>query len=182
MEKGDIMSDRERGKLWLGVLGVLAMAVVAQASILDGYPIAETAGAGDNTAYVALSFSDGADYVFAVNFDGSTTGDVIHHLLDDETGLDVDFQDYGWGEFVNGFGYDGHSDIGYGGGEDWWHYWISDDAETWESPLYGIADRTVVDGSIDGWRYGGAGVPIPEPMTATLIGLGGLLVARRRRA
>ncbi len=164
------------------MMAVLSMAAGAQAGILDGYTVSETAGTGANTAYVGVSFSDGADYLFAVNFDGSTTSDVIHHLLDDETGLDVDFQDFGFGEFVNGLSYDGHSDIGYGGGENWWHYWISDDAETWTSPWFGISDRVVVDGSIDGWRYGYGYTPIPEPMTVALLGLGGLLIARRRRA
>lgn len=175
------MLDRGNGKLLVGSLVVLAMAATAQANILDGYSAIETVGTGANTAYVGVSFKDGADYLFAVNFNDSMTSAGMLHLLEDETGLDVDFQDFGWGEFVNGLSYDGHSDIGYGGGEDWWHYWISDDAETWTSPWFGIADRVVVDGSIDGWRYGYSYTPIPEPMTVGLLGLGGLLVVRRRR-
>ncbi len=173
---------KRRGGLWVAAVAVMvAMPVAGSAAFIDEVTISEWAGTGDNTAYVVIDFADGAEYAFGVCFDGQTTGDVIHHLLDDETGLEVEFQDYGFGELVTGLSYDGHSNSGYGGGDDWWHYWISDDGESWTSPEYGISDRVVVDGSWDGWVYGSAGEPIPEPTTAALLFMGGVLLRRRLR-
>ncbi|MBN1341626.1 MAG: PEP-CTERM sorting domain-containing protein [Phycisphaerae bacterium] len=143
--------------------------------------ISEWAGTGDNEAYVAIDFKDGGEYAFGVRFDGTITGLELHQILNDQTGLDVTFEDFGWGTFIDGFAYDGHSDSGFAGGEDWWHYWVSDDGENWTAPTYGIADRTIIDGSWDGWRYGYSYTPIPEPATMTILGLGGALMVFRRK-
>lgn len=164
----------------VGVAVLLTASAASYAGFIDEVTISESAGTGENTAYVVVDFKDGAEYAFEARFDGTTTGDAIHHLLDDETGLEIDFLVYPSGEFVNGLTYDGHSNSEYLGDEDWWHYWISDDGETWTSPGFGISDRIVSDGSWDGWVYGSAGEPIPEPAMLAMLGLGGLLVRRRR--
>jgi MYXO-CTERM domain-containing protein len=158
---------------------VLSVGEISRAAV-----ISEWAGSGADAAYVVLNFSDGADYAFGVRFDGTTTGLAAVQALESQTGLDVMYQDFGWGVFVDGFSYGGHSDSGYQGGENWWHYWVSDDGQNWTSPGYGASDRIVMSGVWDGWVYGSAEppqTPVPEPVTATLLVLGAGLRARRRR-
>jgi hypothetical protein len=139
-------------------------------------------GSGSSTAHVYIGFKDLANYDFEVKFDGSQTGVTLFDIIEAETTLTTDRQDYGFGVFINGISYDGHSNIGYGGGEDWWHYFTRDDPnDPFVSSAVGAADRTIVDGSEDSWRYGWAS-PIPEPAGVAIAGLGGLaLLARRRR-
>ncbi len=164
----------------LGTAVLMIGAAPGYGSFLDQVSVSEWAGSGANTAYVVVNFSDGAEYAFGVRFDGTANSLQIHQLLDQQTGLDVAFQDWGWGVFIDGFSYAGHSDQGYTGGENWWHYWVSDDAQTWTSPFYGITDRVVANGSWDGWVYGRASEPIPEPVSLALLGLGGLAFLGRR--
>ncbi|MBI4581729.1 MAG: hypothetical protein HY718_18680, partial [Planctomycetes bacterium] len=88
------------------------------------------------------------------------------------------------GLFIDGISYDGHGNSGFGGGEDWWHYWTRDADSPWTSPFFGAGDRVAQDGSADGWIYGRDGAPLPEPATAVL-GLAGaalLAIPRSRRA
>lgn len=144
--------------------------------------ITEWAGSGENTAYVVINFADGANYAFGVLFDGSTTGLSLIQTLDAQTGLDVVYQDYGWGVFVDGLSYDGHSNSGYGGGENWWHYWNQADGQEWQSSWVGAGDRIVNNGDSDGWVYGRDTAPIvPEPATLGLLFLGGALLRRRMK-
>ncbi len=153
------------------------MTRTAQADIIP-YEV----GTGENQAYLALHFSDDAQYLFDVNFTGTTTGLGLFDIIEAELSLTTVREDYGYGTFIDGISFDTHSDTGYGGGEDWWHYWTKDaELDPWESSLIGVSDRIVADGYYDGWRYGSALTPVPEPHTlAVLITTGALLVNRKR--
>ncbi len=170
---------------WMGMILATFAATVAVADILP-ITITETAGMGSCSAFVAINFADGAKYNFQVNFDGTPTGEEILNTLDTETGLDVYFSDFGWGRFVDGFAYDGHSNIGYTGGENWFHYWVADSVNpsgwpNWTSPSYGASARTITNGDWDGWVYGSAASPVvPEPATLGLAALGILFLRNRR--
>ncbi len=156
----------------------LFAAVAVVGSVASATPIIEV-GAGDNTAGVYVEFKDGFSVEFAVNFSAdSMTGFDLIQLVAQETVLDTVVEDFGWGVFVGGISYDGHSDVGFGGGEDWWHYWIKDAGQDWVSPMFGASDRVVFDGHADGWVYGTDS--IPEPATVLLLGIGGLLLRRKR--
>lgn len=165
-------------RLAISAVMILAMAAVAQAYIIQ-------AGSGDKSAFVEIEFKDGAAYLFEVFFDGTVTGWDLLETLDNETDLIVDATGYGGSMFIDGFTYDGHSNIGYGGGEDWWHYWIRNDGgSAWQMSPVGCSGRTVDDGCWDGWTYGFADPPaaIPEPATAAMLlcGLAGTMIAIRR--
>ncbi len=140
-------------------------------------------GSGENVAYSVINFGDGASYTFEVYFDGTTTGLGLFDIIQSDCSLVTDRQNFGFGIFINGVTFEEHSDIGYAGGENWWHYWTKDsEGAGWTSPLFGAADRIVPDGGFDGWVYGRATAPLPEPGSLMLLTLGGLLLHRRRGA
>ena len=143
-------------------------------------------GSGASNAMVIINFKDGAICEFDVAFDGSPSGIGLLDIIEDATTLTTVREDFGWGVFIDGISYDGHSNMGFGDGEDWWHYWVRDaTADPWETPWdYGAADRVVTDGCYDGWVYGGASEPVPEPATMALLAAGAwaaMIRLRRKR-
>ena len=146
-----------------------------------GDPI--TVGSGSNTANVVVNFKDGAAYEFAVSFDGPRTGIGLFDIIEADTTLDTVRATFGTSTFIDGVTYEGHDNTGFGGGDDWWHYWTkSSDAAPWQSSMIGAADRVVTDGASDGWVYGSGSAPfVPEPATLTILGTATVLLARRRR-
>jgi hypothetical protein len=136
-------------------------------------------GTGQNSSGVYIEFNDGFIAEFIVKFDAlAISGLDIFDTIEAETTLTTVRDNFGWGIFIDGISYQGHSNIGYQGGENWWHYWI-DDGQGWSSSGYGVADRTVYDGYSDGWIYGRAGEPLPEPATLFFL-CGGFMLLRRR--
>ena len=72
----------------------------------------------------------------------------------------------------------------------WVSTWDSLDGESWATLLVGVEDYLLADGGwagvnpnlpVDGWPGDAPSVPIPEPSTAALVGLGLLAMARQRR-
>jgi hypothetical protein len=139
-------------------------------------------GTGGNCADISIQWSDGFVADFAVSFNGSISGmDAITAIQAGISGFSPDIQNYGYGDFVNGLAYNGHSDDGYGGGANWWHYWIKDAGQTtWTSPSFGASDRTLADGASDGWVYGSDAAPTPEPATMALLAMGGIALIRKK--
>ncbi|UCF43916.1 MAG: PEP-CTERM sorting domain-containing protein [Planctomycetota bacterium] len=147
-------------------------------------------GTGVNWAEVYIEWSDGFIGEFEVCFgqsssDTVTGADLLLTLDSELTDFTLAYTNWGTVEepdlFVDSIQYLGHYSGGYGGGEDWWHYWIRDWGDTgWTSPLYGVSSRVVGDGDMDGWIYGRGGAPVPEPATVVLLA-GGVILLRRRR-
>lgn len=138
-------------------------------------------GTGENTAGLYIEWKDGFSVEFAVSFAGeSMTGFDLIQLVAQETVLDTVVQNYGFGDFIDGISYEGHSNVGFVPEDDWWHYWIKDPGQEWISPWeFGASGRIVTDGVWDGWVYGRD--TIPEPASVLLFGLGGLLLRRKER-
>ncbi len=158
---------------------VLTLLVTATASTGTPIPV----GTGGNGAMVVINFGDGAIYEFEVSFASqSVTGLALFDIIESETSLTTIRQDFGFGIFIDGISFLNHGDAGFGGGEDWWHYWVADGVgEDWVFPPYGIADRIACDGYSDGWVYGNANTPVvPEPATLGFMGIGISLLLRRR--
>lgn len=156
-----------------GLLGVLLLGM----AVAEGSPI--SVGNGNSQAEVTVEFADGAFYVFEVSFDGQTTGLGLLDVIETTTTLTTVRSDFGWGVFVDGISFEGHSNIGYGGGENWWHYWIKEPGGAWQSPPYGASSRTVTDGCSDAWIYGRAGMPVPEPVTVVLAVVATMFLRKR---
>jgi len=161
-----------------------ALALFAWASPALSIPVEARVGDGPDTASVMVEFGDGAEFLFEVDFDFETTGLALLETLDAELAdFSVATQVFDFGTLVDGIAYDGHSDQGFGGGENFWHYWTRDAADVaWGFALVGTRDRIVSEGFWDGWVYGNAQVPAPEPGTGVLLALGlaGLLLRAQR--
>lgn len=142
--------------------------------------IAMDVGTGENSAGLYIEWGDGCVAEFLVNFDEPTVSGLgLFDIVEAYSSLTTVRSDFGFGVFIDGITYNGHSNVGYGGGEDWWHYWIKSGDADWVSPAYGASDRVVSNGDMDGWIYGRAGT-VPEPTVMAMLGLGGLLVCRGR--
>ncbi|MHC4554990.1 MAG: PEP-CTERM sorting domain-containing protein [Planctomycetota bacterium] len=144
-------------------------------------------GTGTNTVGIEIEWSDGFLQEFAVSFDTpSITGWDAISLVEANTSMALVANDWGTPEepswFIDGITFDTHSDIGYGGGEDWWHYWTKDADQDWVSSQIGVSQRVLVDGDTDGFVYGHKFAPgqIPEPATMALLAFGGLLIRKKR--
>jgi hypothetical protein len=117
-------------------------------------------GTGVNSASVYIEWSDGYSVEFLVRFgqaeSDTTTGLGLMDIIEAETELTTVREDYGWGAYVDGISYDGHSDAGYGGDALWWHYWENGagSQNLWESSATGAGGRTVAHGDTDAWIYG----------------------------
>ena len=163
------------------------LAVVALGAAPAGaLPIEARVGTGPDLATVVLEFEDRAGFVFEVAFDDAvaTSGiDIMQALESEIPSFSLSILDFGFGLFIDAIAYDGHANGGYGGDELYWHYWTKDaELDPWISSPIGAVDRLVVDGAWDGWVYGTALAPVPEPGTALLVGLGlaGIAGFRRR--
>ena len=165
---------RGNGFTW-GAFLLLATGASAMATVV---PV----GMGDNHAALQVEFADGANYTFEVAFDGAMSGMGLFDAVEAATGLTT-VRVFG-GAFIDGVTYDGHSNVGFGGGEDWWHYWIKAPGGEWQMSFISATERVVADGTADGWVYGRGTPPLPEPATAMLLlaAAGGLGRRRRSRA
>ncbi len=138
-------------------------------------------GTGQNSAGLYIEWSDGYIAQFTVSFDGtSVTGLSLFDIVEASTALTTARDSYGTSVFIDGISFNGHSNIGYGGGENWWHQWIQNGEGSWGWGS-GVSERVLNDGDSDGWIYGRAGEPVPEPVSIALFGLGGMILSRCRR-
>jgi hypothetical protein len=160
------------------ICAVLAVVGVVLCGAVMATPI--EVGSGANSANVTINWKDGYTAEFTVRFDGAPNGMDVLHVID--TAL-IDFTlttGYGGG-YVDGLAYNNHSNDGFVSPDDWWHYWNKDSGQVaWAESGGGASDRVVANGDSDGWVYGNAGAPVPEPATLVMLGLGGLLLRRKK--
>jgi hypothetical protein len=142
------------------------------------------AGTGSNEAIVVVDFdaTGGNSYAFGFKWDGIAIGYDALVAIDAAGALDFEATLYGdMGYFVDNFYYNSES----GNESYYWQYFTSSDGSAWDSSGVGMSDRTLTGGDWDGWYNGfDPGVspttPIPEPATVALLGLGVLLLRRKK--
>lgn len=141
-------------------------------------------GQGNNTATVSIEWSDGYVAEFLVSFAQETvTSYDLMAAIDGLEDVTMVFGNFGTVDvpnyYLDGVTYDTHSNIGYQLGENWWHQWSKDAGGEWAFGA-GMSATVISDGDSEGWIYGRAGTPVPEPATLLLLSLGGVMLRRKK--
>lgn len=157
--------------------------------------ITQTVGTGSNLSYFVLDFQDNTpnpSYAFGYRYDGAKTGGDLVDAFVRDAGLGATFGSFFQpNDFVIGFAYDGHARPAPGQSpppDFFWSYWTGTNGTDWTTASVGLRQRTLTNGSWDGWSWttfdpatfdpvsaprtpqAQAAQVIPEPGTAFLAG------------
>ena len=142
-------------------------------------------GTGANTSTILFQFTNENQYLYTIRYDEPMTGRTAFDLISDEQpGYFIpDIQTSSFGDFLFGVAIGDDEDAGSGTAPeylDYWHYWTKESASAeWEFSMVGFSDRSLSDGSVDGWVFNSDNAPIPAPAAVSaVLGLG--LIRRRR--
>jgi len=171
--------------LWVVGLSLALQSIGGVSAFAAGIPV----GTGAESAAVVINFSDGAAVEFLVSYPGpTTTGEQLLRIID-AARSDFTLTSSGTGGgFPGGFFIQRIEYAGHGDGPDfippdgWWHYWTANSLSApWEEGLSGAGERVIDNGYRDGWVFGNAAAPVPEPAGLAVLGIGVTALLRRRR-
>ena len=172
---------------------IVVLAITSSAAIATPYnfngkwvEVEYWASSGNNEAIVVIDFGV-ESYAFGYKWDsGLKYGKDLMDAVDAAGCLDYSET----GGFLNTISYDTYSNIGEDGWPtDWWSYFTSNDGESWVLSDVGFATRELSNGAWDGWAHQTTSAwppahlpttPVPEPTSAVLLAIGGLVLRRRR--
>lgn len=159
------------------------LAASARAEFIASY----TVGTGASTSYLEFQFTNSHTYLYEVRYDGTLHGnDLLAIAAAAQPGyFAYTTEQFSFGIALLGVSIGADADSGFGNPPDYldyWHYWTREAAgDAWTESWTGFGDRTVSNGSWDGWVFNSAGAPaaVPAPGALALAVLAGL---GRRRA
>ena len=186
------------------LLALLVSVAVPLSSVsglqIDGreIPLAGVGGTGDSVSYLLVDFGGaeppGGSYLFSYHYDGAPTAAAMLQELSGATELMADMVDHGFGRFVTGLAVGADHDVPvFADDSRYWEYWLGDydpndgGRVTWNSAEFGISDRQLTPGSLDGWYASTGGIvpsfTLPEPAaSASWVFMVVAAMARRRLA
>jgi hypothetical protein len=152
----------------------------AQAEILQTYDV----GSGVNTSTIQVDFSNGNGYLFTLHYSHTLTGlGALQLMASQVQDFTLTTETFPWGELVTGLG--AGTDYEYGTGDLWpiqnyWHYWIQDESDSWIWAPQGATDRILTNGSADAWVFGTDISPQAVPAAPGALLLATVLRRRQR--
>lgn len=160
-----------------------ACSLSAHADFVASY----TVGSGANTSFLEFQFTNSNTYLYEVRYDGALRGnDLFAIAAAAQPGyFSYTTEQFSFGLALFGVSIGSDSDTGFGNPPDYldyWHYWTRESGgDAWTESWIGFADRSVSNGSWDGWVFNSAGTPaaVPAPGAVAIAALVGCM---RRRA
>lgn len=169
----------------IALVAALLAADVARAGLVDSYVV----GSGALSSFVQVEFANRNAYLYEVRYDDAGTGRDLFAIIAAAQPGHFAFEtiEFSFGSALYGILIGADADAGFGTPPeylDYWHYWTREAGDSaWTESWTGFADRSVSDGSWDGWVFG-AGTPpvaVPAPGSIALLAAGAAAGARRRR-
>ena len=172
------------------IVGFILMAGGFAAGATYNGDVEYSAGAGSNSATIAVDFDLDNSFLFTYNWDGAATGEDA--LLAIVGAGDLEVTTIYEGAFVADLSYPGGVKYDYGLDMAGWSYYTSSDGDNWDFSMVGFAGRSLTNNDWDSWVWtnfdvnwdavrGPGELPVPEPTTIALLGLGGILLGSRRK-
>jgi len=178
---------------WIALAVLVAAPTSGWALSFDDVVIEGEVGAGSQEAMIVADWKSGAtpSHAWLFRFDGFANLASAFDAIELATGGSFDW-DLDPSGFVVSMDYDDGAEQHVTTHPGWLSFWSSADGETWIDSQVGVLDQLLVDGgwaganpnlSDDFTLYPGPApqVPIPEPATGLLAGLGLALLGMQRR-
>lgn len=183
---------------------LLSLALPFSAHAVNFADIRFWAGSGSNRAAVVIDFNDGQSprsYVWGYRWNGAADGeDALRAIVQADPLLDAIIDQFSFGASLNtafylplsGGGYRHSRAQDFGPAGLYWSYWTATQTNpAWSFSNFGMSDRVLNDGDVDGWAMSDSnfnGLPpttpvaaVPEPATLAAMGFGLAAILGRRR-
>jgi hypothetical protein len=165
-------------------VSVFAVGGLAHADLVGSY----TVGSGASMSYLQFEFANSNTYLYEVRYDGALRGNDLFAIVAAAQPSFFSYQvvTFSFGDALFGVTIGTDTNEGFGNPPaylDYWHYWTRESgASAWTSSMIGFGDRTVSNGSWDGWVFNSDAPPaaVPTPAAGLALIAGSLLTRRRR--
>ena len=183
-----------RSKLLQHMVVLLSFALLSASPALalsfNDVIIEGVVGSGANESMIVIDWDSGLteSHAWLFLWDTAATFQDAYNAIEAAEGGAFSWSNTSFVDFMDYTDDDG--DVHITGAPGWLSFWESSDGETWATTSTGVFDSALSDGSWAGananlpsgtWPGSAPTVPVPEPGTALLVGLGLVVLAGRSR-